>query len=450
MRPVCRRSAVQSVSPWRISRTRSATTAHRTRRCRPRQVVPRVPPVPIDPLAVFGRGAIVADGRPRPGAVGRRRIGDDRPHRRSPRRRPSSSGCTGAGLPASRSSSTCSSTLQRFGSHRRSPANPGRTRRRPNRGSIACTSWCGRTTTTAEVTVRRCGGGRARPTDCCPEVRSSSSSRRATSLPVGDVRARRRIARSGSTAGRASRGTRPRSGRRRPRRVGRGRPGGRRCPPSQPRRRARRRPARRRRPSRAARRGSSPRPGRARPACSPSGCATSSSTAATSRESVLAVAYNKEAERELTARTAAFRPHVRTLNALGLWVLREHRGSQPHGHRRTGGAQARRLVAARASPAAGERRPDRAVPGSAGGDPPRPSRPGRGRGDRGTTSTGSASCSPATAPRSATAASSTSTSRSMRRSRRSSPTARSAPRCSVAAGTSSSTSSRTSRRPTSC
>ena len=47
-------------------------------------------------------------------------------------------------------------------------------------------------------------------------------------------------------------------------------------------------------------------------------------------ESVLAVAYNKEAERELTARTAAFRPHVRTLNALGLWVLREHRGSQPN------------------------------------------------------------------------------------------------------------------------
>ncbi|HET9548127.1 MAG TPA: ATP-dependent DNA helicase UvrD2 [Desertimonas sp.] len=44
---------------------------------------------------------------------------------------------------------------------------------------------------------------------------------------------------------------------------------------------------------------------------------------------VLAVAYNKEAERELTQRTAAFGPHVRTLNALGLWVLREHRGRQP-------------------------------------------------------------------------------------------------------------------------
>jgi DNA helicase II / ATP-dependent DNA helicase PcrA len=44
---------------------------------------------------------------------------------------------------------------------------------------------------------------------------------------------------------------------------------------------------------------------------------------------VVAVAYNKEAERELTARTAAFAPHVRTLNSLGLWVLREHRGRQP-------------------------------------------------------------------------------------------------------------------------
>ena len=44
---------------------------------------------------------------------------------------------------------------------------------------------------------------------------------------------------------------------------------------------------------------------------------------------VIAVAYNKEAERELTARTDAFGPHVRTLNSLGLWVLREHRGTAP-------------------------------------------------------------------------------------------------------------------------
>ncbi|MEO6989794.1 MAG: ATP-dependent helicase, partial [Aquihabitans sp.] len=44
---------------------------------------------------------------------------------------------------------------------------------------------------------------------------------------------------------------------------------------------------------------------------------------------VLAVAYNKEAQLELERRTAAFRPRVRTLNSLGLWVLREHHGRSP-------------------------------------------------------------------------------------------------------------------------
>jgi DNA helicase-2/ATP-dependent DNA helicase PcrA len=46
-------------------------------------------------------------------------------------------------------------------------------------------------------------------------------------------------------------------------------------------------------------------------------------------ENVLAVAYNKEAQLELERRTTAFRPRVRTLNALGLWVLTEHRGAMP-------------------------------------------------------------------------------------------------------------------------
>ena len=31
----------------------------------------------------------------------------------------------------------------------------------------------------------------------------------------------------------------------------------------------------------------------------------------------------------MQARTTDFRPHVRTLNSLGLWVLAEHRGSSP-------------------------------------------------------------------------------------------------------------------------
>ncbi|MGI8756499.1 MAG: ATP-dependent DNA helicase UvrD2 [Acidimicrobiales bacterium] len=44
---------------------------------------------------------------------------------------------------------------------------------------------------------------------------------------------------------------------------------------------------------------------------------------------VLAVAYNKEAQLELERRTSAFTPRVRTLNSLGLWVLRQHRGRTP-------------------------------------------------------------------------------------------------------------------------
>ncbi|CAN5646521.1 hypothetical protein BH10ACT1_BH10ACT1_07360 [soil metagenome] len=46
-------------------------------------------------------------------------------------------------------------------------------------------------------------------------------------------------------------------------------------------------------------------------------------------ESVLAVAYNKEAQLELERRTTGFRPRVRTLNAVGYWVLAEHRGGAP-------------------------------------------------------------------------------------------------------------------------
>ncbi len=44
---------------------------------------------------------------------------------------------------------------------------------------------------------------------------------------------------------------------------------------------------------------------------------------------VLAVAYNKQAQLEMEARTTDFRPRVRTLNSLGLWVLAEHRGASP-------------------------------------------------------------------------------------------------------------------------
>ncbi|MGH2962131.1 MAG: ATP-dependent helicase, partial [Solirubrobacterales bacterium] len=47
------------------------------------------------------------------------------------------------------------------------------------------------------------------------------------------------------------------------------------------------------------------------------------------RAGVLAVAYNKEAQRELETRLAGLEPRTRTLNALGYHVLSEHRGQRP-------------------------------------------------------------------------------------------------------------------------
>ncbi len=46
-------------------------------------------------------------------------------------------------------------------------------------------------------------------------------------------------------------------------------------------------------------------------------------------DTVLAVAYNKKAREEMEERTSAFRPRVRTLNALGLGLLTEARGRPP-------------------------------------------------------------------------------------------------------------------------
>ncbi len=47
------------------------------------------------------------------------------------------------------------------------------------------------------------------------------------------------------------------------------------------------------------------------------------------RDGVLALAYNKEAQLEMERRTSAFRPRVRTLNALGYRILADHRGKAP-------------------------------------------------------------------------------------------------------------------------
>ena len=48
-----------------------------------------------------------------------------------------------------------------------------------------------------------------------------------------------------------------------------------------------------------------------------------------SRDDVLAVAYNKQAQLELQERTRDVTPRIRTLNSLGLAILTEHRGSPP-------------------------------------------------------------------------------------------------------------------------
>jgi DNA helicase-2/ATP-dependent DNA helicase PcrA len=47
------------------------------------------------------------------------------------------------------------------------------------------------------------------------------------------------------------------------------------------------------------------------------------------REGVLAVAYNKEAQRELEARLFRLQPRTRTLNSLGYRIVAEHAGSRP-------------------------------------------------------------------------------------------------------------------------
>ena len=112
---------------------------------------------------------------------------------------------------------------------------------------------------------------------------------------------------------------------------------------------------------------------------------------------VLAVAYNKQAQLEMEARTTDFGPHVRTLNSLGLWVLARHRGSSPA---LVDEREARGIVDSLlpGQPAASrQHRPDRARTsrrsqrsGSACAIPRRSRR-------RATTSTGSPSCSRCTA-----------------------------------------------------
>ncbi len=50
---------------------------------------------------------------------------------------------------------------------------------------------------------------------------------------------------------------------------------------------------------------------------------------AVERETVLAVAYNKQAQEELETRTSEFAPRARTLNSLGYWIVGRARGATP-------------------------------------------------------------------------------------------------------------------------
>ena len=323
----------------------------------------------------------------------------------SPTRRRPSPAARGVGRRASRSSSTWPSTrrVPRAAVDRRRAV--ARSTPASSRGSTACTSSCGPTTTTP-ATASRSGGGRARR----PRLGRAS--------PTPDGAGRRRAAR--RPPGWIDGGPAPAArtladGRRGPQRVGRARP-------------ARRRPAagRARRPSWPPT-SSPPSPTAPAPARIIAPAGSGKTRVLTERlrhllvdrgyepATVLAVAYNKQAQEEMEARTAAFRPagpHAQRARPVG-----PRRAPRPlaAGARRARGAAHRRLAAARRGASGGptptrSRRTSRGCrrSGSACATRTR-SRP------RATTSPASPSCSPPY-PRTRwpSAASSTSTSRSTR------------------------------------
>ena len=228
---------------------------------------------PSPDRAELGRGVVVVTGAAGPAAVAGRAGRHDRRRRAGrPGRRPST-GCTPRGRRASPSSSPSASTRRRSASRRRSTSSRGAwpPGTEPSLDRLHFLTWAN----TYDARSRRAGlvvGGQGGPP------------RRRRRRPRRTVRPTSRCptaGRRGSTAG-------PRTPlgagrRRRPQRVGRRRQPGRRAaagrartptwpPTSWP-------------PSTTGpgRPGSSPRPDRARRGCSPSACATSTSTAATSR-----------------------------------------------------------------------------------------------------------------------------------------------------------------------
>ena len=218
----------------------------------------------------LGRGVVVAGAAPPPAWAGSPVVTVDDGRARRPGRRRAGP-ARGLGRRAGRSSSTWPSTRPASGPRRPGRSSRGRWSPASSRPSTASSSWSGPTPTTPAAT-RRSGGGPARRPASAP-----------TEDGPGRRRAPRRHARRGSTAGPAGPSARTGS-------TGRSvvhresvdlGPAAGRPTAVAPDRRPGPRPAGGRGPRRRGRPASWPRPARARPASSPSGCATCWSTGAT-------------------------------------------------------------------------------------------------------------------------------------------------------------------------
>ena len=323
-------------------------------------------------LHVLGRGVVVSVGAPVPNAGPTRRGSSSTTPRWPIRTRPSTP-CSVPGRPDRRSSSSCGSTPPRSAPRSRSPTTCGRRRRSPSRGSTGSTSSCGRTTTTPAPASRSGGrheGGPHRRRQLRRRTvhgrRRRPTRRRLVRLdrrwPAPALGGKRRSALQSSTANRST-SARPPSPRRPPRPPQT-------WPPTNSRRSAIVRGAAR--------------------IIAPAGSGKTRVLTERLRHlivdrgyetrGVLAVAYNKQAQLEMEARTTDFGPHVRTLNSLGLWVLARHRGSSPGVIDEREIREHRRLVAARKPAPPGQHRPVRPVSRSARRRPARAARPRGGRG----------------------------------------------------------------------
>ena len=173
------------------------------------------------------------------------------------------------------------------------------------------------------------------------------------------------------------------------------------------------------------------------------------STAAYERETLLAVAYNKQAQQEMEARTSDIPAPGADAQRARLLAAGRGPGPRSPGARRARGAPAGRGAGPGPAPP-GQHRPARSLPRGAVARAAGPARPGRGRGRAGRRPRPGRRLRPVPRAAGRTWAPSTSTSRSTPPSSSSCATASSGAGPRPAAATCWSTSSRTSRRPTCC